>query len=128
MDLGRAQSIETLVRRSEAVEQRLSYSLRQAELVDAALAELHRQLIDAGETRADHALTASVRALLAVAAGEEQYDATLVPNGSRLSVRVHRSLFGLQADVVHPAPAAPAQGPHVDQFAASTPSQDEPQT
>jgi hypothetical protein len=40
MDLGRTQSIHALMRHREAVEQRLSSSLRQAELVDSALGEL----------------------------------------------------------------------------------------
>src|SRR4051812_24090417 len=97
MDLGRGQSIESLVRRSEAVEQRLLSSLRQAELVEAALAELDRQFAACGDLHPDHPLRASARALLAVAAGEDEYDATVVLTGSHEAVRVHKSLFGLQA-------------------------------
>jgi hypothetical protein len=59
-------------------------------------------------------LRASARALLAVAAGEEGYDATLMPNGDPLGVRVRNTLFGLQADVVHLAVALPTEGPSVE--------------
>jgi hypothetical protein len=130
MDLGRAESIETLVRRREAVEQRLSSSLRQAELIDGALAELQRQLGALGETGADHTLRASARALLTVAAAaaEERYDATFVLHGSYLAVRVQRTLFGLQADVVHHPTARPAQGPWTEQSAPEqTPSNGRPE-
>jgi len=116
MDLGRTQSIDTLVRHREAVEQRLSSSLRQAEHVNGALAELDHQLTDVGQARADHALRASARALLAVAAGEETYDATLILDGAHLVVRVRNTLFGLQADVVDHvdhAAARPTEGPSV---------------
>lgn len=104
MDLGRAQSVDTLVRHREAVEQRLSSALRQAELVDRALAELDHQLSDVGRVLPDH-LRASARALLVVAAGEERYDATLVPDGGQVAVRVRKTLFGLQVGVIDRAPA-----------------------
>jgi hypothetical protein len=115
MDLGRVENIDTLVRRREAVERRLSSSLRHAELVDGALAELDHQLAEAGEAFPSHALRASARALLGVAAGEEGYDATLVPAGSRVAVRVRNTLFGLQADVVLGAVRRPAEGQGVEQ-------------
>jgi hypothetical protein len=114
MDLGRTESIDTLVRHREAVVQRLSSSLRQAEQVDAALAELDQQLANLGEVSVAPALRASTRALLAVASGQQGYDATLVPDGSGLGVRVRNTLFGLQADVVQPAPARPSQGQDVE--------------
>ena len=115
MDLGRGQSIESRVRRSEAVEQRLLSSLRQAELVETALAELDRQFEARGEPCPQHPLRASARALLAVAAGEDEYDATVVLAGSHEAVRVHKSLFGLQAELAHRAiPGAP-RGPGVEE-------------
>ncbi len=130
MDLGRAQSIDTLVRHREAVEQRLSSALRQAELVDGALVELDRRLADAGEVGLDHPLRASARALLVVAIGEERYDATLVPDRGDVALRVRKTLFGLQVDVVHraaagPPPRAPrVEGPTPEP--TSSPAQPEP--
>jgi len=129
MDLGRAQSIDTLVRHREAVEQRLSSALRQAELVDGALVELDRRLADAGEVGLDHPLRASARALLVVAIGEEMYDATLVPDRGDVAVRVRKTLFGLQVDVVHRAAAEQARAPRVEgptQEPTSSPAQPEP--
>jgi hypothetical protein len=114
MDLGRTQNIETSMRHREAVEQKLSSSLRQAQLVDDALAELDHQLAEmdqAAEVSADRALRASARALLVVAATAGDYDVTLVPEGSSLGVRVRKTLFRLQADLVTAAPARPTEGP-----------------
>jgi hypothetical protein len=121
MDLGRAESIDTLVRHHEAVEQRLSFSLRQAELIDGALAEFDHQVADVAEGGPDHALTASVRvsvrALLVVAAGEDGYDATLVPDRGHLAVRVRNTLFGLRVEVVDGAAALPSHASRVVQSA-----------
>jgi hypothetical protein len=106
MDLGRAESIDTLVRRREAVEQRLSFSLHQAEVVDTALADLDRGLADRAQLEcADETLRASARALLTVALGEVDYDVTLTPARAAVAVRIRHTLFGLQVDVVERASA-----------------------
>jgi hypothetical protein len=118
MDLGRTQSIETLVRHHEAVEQRLSSSLRQAELVDSALTGLDHQLDDVDEPGTAEALRASARALLAVAAGQDGYDVMVVPHGGGMGVRVRNTLFGLRADVVPPAASRIPDEPRVEQAAA----------
>jgi hypothetical protein len=110
MDLGRARSIETAVRHREAVELRLSSALRQAELVDRALAELDHQLAAVGEVGPDHPLRVSARALLVVAADEEGYDVTLFPGRGRLAVRVRKTLLGLQVDVIEGVAAPPSPG------------------
>lgn len=115
MDLGRTRSIESLVRRSEAVEQRLLSSLRQAELVETALAELEHQLDGRADDCPRYALRASARALLAVAVSEDEYDATLVLAGSHEAVRVHKTLFGLQAELAHRALAGATRGPGVEE-------------
>jgi len=115
LNLGRTESIDTLVRHRETVEQRLSSSVRRAELVDGALAEFDHQLADMGEASHDHALRASARALLIVATDLEGYDATLVPDSGDLAVRVRKTLFGLQVDVVDCAAARPSQAPHLEQ-------------
>jgi hypothetical protein len=115
MDLGRGQSIEGLVRRSEPVERRLLSSLRQAELVETALAELDRQLARGADPSPHHALRASARALLAVAAGEDEYDATLVLAGGHEAVRVRKSLFGLQAELAQRALAGATRGQGVEE-------------
>jgi hypothetical protein len=116
LDLGRAQSIDTLVHHRETVEQRLSFSLRRAALVDRALAEFDHQLAEIGDAGPDHALRASVRALLIVATDAEGYDATLVPDRGHLAVRVRKTLFGLQVDAVDRAASSPPSQPsHVEQ-------------
>jgi hypothetical protein len=108
MDLGRSESIDALLRRREAVEQRLSSSAHQAELVDTALAALDQQLADRRNVRAaDSSLRASARALLTVALADADYDATLMPAHMPVAVRVHNTLFGLQIDVVDRAMARP---------------------
>jgi hypothetical protein len=110
MDLGRAESIDTLVRRRDAVARRLSSSLHQAELVDAALAALDRQLADGTDVAcADSSLRASARALLTVALGDADYDATLAPAHIPVAVRIHNTLFGLQIDVIDRAMPFPTQ-------------------
>jgi hypothetical protein len=108
MDLGRCESIDALLRRREAVEQRLSSSVHHAELVDTALAAMDRQLADRGDVRRpDSSLRASARALLAVALADADYDVTLMPAHAPVAVRVHNTLFGLQIDVVDGAMARP---------------------
>src|SRR5689334_9432066 len=122
MDLGRAESIDTLMRRREAVEQRLSFSLHQAEVVDTALAYLDRGLADRAQMEcADETLRASARALLTVALGEVDYDATLTLARAAVAVRIRHTLFGLQVDVVDraapdvpPGVPRPAAGHHGD--------------
>jgi len=111
MDLGRAESIDTLMRRREAVEQRLSSSLHQAEVVDTALSVLDRSLADRAQTGcADETLRASVRALLTVAVGDGDYDATLMLAHAAVAVRIRHTLFGLQVDVVDVVDRAAAGG------------------
>jgi hypothetical protein len=108
MDLGRSESIDTLIRRREAVEQRLSSSLHQAELVDTALEALDRQLADRSDVRrTDSSLRASARALLTVALADADYDAILMPANVPVAVRIRHTLFGLQIDVVDRAMARP---------------------
>jgi hypothetical protein len=108
MDLGRRESIDTRMRRREAVEQRLSSSVHHAELVDTALAAMDRQLADRGDVRRpDSSLRASARALLTVALADADYDATLMPAHAPIAVRVHNTLFGLQIDVVDRAMTRP---------------------
>jgi hypothetical protein len=121
MDLGRAESIDTLVRRREAVARRLSSSLHQAELVDTALAALDRQLADGTDVAcADSLLRASARALLTVAVGDADYDATLTLAHIPVDVRIHNTLFGLQIDVIDRAIPLPTQPPAA--AAAETPA------
>jgi hypothetical protein len=117
-DLGRAQSVNALVQHRDTVEQRLWSSLRRAQLIDRALGEFDHQLADTGEASPEDALRASVRALLTVASDVDGYDATLVPDRGYLAVRIRKTLFGLQVDVVDRAPFRPPESPHVEQPAA----------
>jgi|tagenome__1003787_1003787.scaffolds.fasta_scaffold20796584_1 hypothetical protein len=110
MDLGRAESIDTRMRRREAVEQRLSSSRHQAKLVDTALASLDRQLADRGDVAcADCSLRASARALRTVALGDADYGATLTPAHVPVAVRIHNTLFGLQI-AIRPSGIGPPTG------------------
>jgi len=114
-DLGRTHSVDALVQHWETVEQRLWSSLRRAQLIDRALAEFDHQLTDTSEASQDGTLRASVRALLTVAADVDGYDGTLVPDCGHLVVRVRKTLFGLQVDVVDRAAFRPSESPHVEQ-------------
>ncbi len=98
--VGRGAGAESFAQRREAAQRRLLSSARQAELVDSALRALDEQLADHRVADPDGTVHATARALLAVAYAAEAYDVAFAPAHGRVAIRIRRSDFGLEADIV----------------------------
>jgi hypothetical protein len=102
--LPRGHSGTSIAARHEAARRRVSSSQRQAELVEHAVRTLDEQLSLYRVDDADGVLHATARAMLAVACDTEGYDVAFAAASGQVAVRVRRSTFGLEVDVVGPAP------------------------